>query len=241
MKMISMIKYQLKTYFKGSSFVMPFLLTVAFLFIMYSQKPIDVLSGFLVSGVFLFFLMVWIGISSAQQEDKVMEQILYFKVNNAFYYYAGKLLFLLILALIFSCFCVVFPILQNLLNGNALFNRTLVAADLISAFFILYASAICGAFLGNAFHPRIIKDRRMAFAIAVLFCILSFAKESIILQTPMLKYILWIFPPIMLPSKTFSQTEYFNVGQSVPIFLVFLLYALCFGLIKSIICHKKRF
>ena len=41
---------------------------------MYSQKPLDVISTILITGVFIFFLMAWVGMSAAQQEDEVMEQ-----------------------------------------------------------------------------------------------------------------------------------------------------------------------
>lgn len=241
MKIVKLVKYQLKVYFKGTGFVMPFIAMATFLYVMYSQKPLDVISGFLITGVFIFLIMAWVGMSTAQQEDEVMEQILIFKMNSAAAYYIGKLLFLVVIALIFALLCILFPVIQNQINSSNLFKRELIASDIISPLLFVSGSAICGAFLGNLFHPRVMKERRLAYVSLALICVLVIAKTAIIEEMPFLQYILCILPSIMKPTEIFADVECFNTLQSIQLFLLLILYASAFGGLKSIICHTKKF
>jgi len=241
MKTVSMVKYELQIYFKGSSFIMPLVVTACYLYIMYSMKPLFVLSGYLLSGIFLFFLMVWIAMTAVQREDEVMEQILYLKMNSAGKYYLGKALFLICIALLYVILCIFFPVFQNAVNGGDMFIRKITGADLLNAFVILTGSAICGSCTGNLLHSRVMKDRRLAFILTVLICIMAIVQTSVIRKVPVLKFIMWIFPPVMLPSQIYRNADFFDVRHSVSLFLIFFLYALCYAVIKSILCYRNRF
>ena len=75
-KTVSLVKTQLQIYFKGSTFIMPLIVSVIFLYTMYTIKPQQIVSSYLVSSVFLFFVMVWVGLSVNSGENIVTEQIL---------------------------------------------------------------------------------------------------------------------------------------------------------------------
>lgn len=241
MKIIKLIKYHLNVYFKGTEFIMPFIFTFIFLSFLYSMKPLDVMSGFLLTGIYIFLLMVWIGISTAQQEDEVMEQILLFKMNSPFSYYFGKLIFLILIAMLFTLLCILLPILQNIINGSSMFNRDLLPSDIISSLFIISGSAICGAFGGNFFHPRVMKNRQLAYFLLIFTCILIIVKPVIVREIPVSEYVLWILPSIMYPSEIFANVEYFNILQSFKIFLLLIMYGGTYGTLKSILCYKYGF
>lgn len=183
-------------------------------------------------------IMAWVGMSTAQQEDEVQEQILIFKMNSTAAYYAGKLLFLVVIALIFTILCILFPVLQNIINSGHMFDRELIASDIISSLLIVSGSAISGAFLGNLFHPRVVKDRRLAYVLLALLCVLIIVKPGILEEISASQYFLWVLPSIMQPSELFAEAEFFNVVQSLKIFLSLIVYAGFFGGSKSILCHK---
>ena len=134
-----------------------------------------------------------------------------------------------------------FPVFQNAVNGGDMFIRKITGADLLNAFVILTGSAICGSCTGNLLHSRVMKDRRLAFILTVLICIMAIVQTSVIRKVPVLKFIMWIFPPVMLPSQIYRNADFFDVRHSVSLFLIFFLYALCYAVIKSILCYRNRF
>lgn len=85
-------KYRLLCYFNGYSFVMPCIVICIFMRFMYSVKPMDVVSGCLITVPFLFLLMVWVGMGEMNRENRVMEQILELRVHKTWAYYAGVML-----------------------------------------------------------------------------------------------------------------------------------------------------
>ncbi|MDD2958006.1 MAG: ABC transporter ATP-binding protein [Lachnospiraceae bacterium] len=101
--------------------------------------------------------------------------------------------------------------------------------------------AICGGMMGNLLHPRVMNNRRFAYLAAVFLGILAVAKPAVIAGYPVMKYILWILPPVLLPSEIYANAESFSLLKSFQLFLVFIGYAGAFGAFTSIICHKKRF
>lgn len=235
------IVLQIQTYFKGSSAAMPFVVLAAFLRILYSVKPLDVISGYLLSSVFCFLLMVWTGASVVQRENPVMEQVLYLKMGNPVKYYLGKCLFLFIIALIPDLFCTFVPVMINALNDSDMFIRPIEVADLINAFLLMAGCGSSGAALGSLLHPRIMKDGKLALMLTALLTILSVVRVGIAQKIPVLKYILWILPPVMLPQQVYGNTAYFQIGQSICIFGILFLYTIIYSVIKSIGCHRNKF
>lgn len=241
MKITKLISYQVATNMKQNRFVMPFVAILLFLCFLYSIIPLDVTSGFLITGIFLFFLMVWVGMSVAQHEDEVEEQILFFRMNTAVSYYCAKSLFLILIALIFAILCTFFPVIQNALKGFTFFVRPLTTQDVINALIMMCGSSICGILTGNLMHPRVIRSRRLALGIIVFMCVGSIASADIVRQTPNLKYIFAVFPPILFPMQVYGNAEYFDLGSTFLVLVVFLVYGTICAFLKGFICHKKRF
>lgn len=235
------IKYEIQLYLKGHSFVMPSILIIFFLFTAYSVKPYDVMSGYLITCVFVFLIMDWIGMTEAQRENPVMEQLLLLKGGNPTQYYISKFLFLFLLSLIVSVICAAFPSFENWISGGDLFTRPLLLQDIVNAFILLVGCGICGASIGSFLHPRVLRDRKQAIALTVLITILMISRYGIVERVPILKYLMWILPPVMLPQKMFGNEEYFRIDQSIWIFLLLLIYAIVYFAIKSYICQRRKF
>lgn len=240
-KITNLVKYQLQIYFGGSSLVMPAIFTGIFLYLMYSTKPLYIVSGFLLSSTFIYLLMIWIGLSVATSENVVTEQLMLLRVQSAGCYYASKVIFLMCITLFFSIFCTGIPVIINVINGYDLFVRGLSISDVGNAFLLHVGCGFAGAALGNLMHPRVMKDRNVGIILTVFFAILSVVQKSVIEVLPILKGILWILPPVMLPAERYGNAEYFEWGQSLVIFLVLISYGAIFSVIKSVICHKNKF
>lgn len=135
----------------------------------------------------------------------------------------------------------VMPVLINMINGYDLFVRGLTFSDVGNAFLFQYGCGFAGAALGNLLHPRVMKNRNVAIILTVVFAILSVIQKPVIEVLPILKGILWILPPAMLPATHYGNGEYFQWGQTFLIFVVLMLYGAVYCIIKSIICHKNKF
>lgn len=220
---------------------MPFVAAALFLFTMYSVKPLEIVSSYLISGTAAFFLMVWIGMTTAQSEQPAAEQMLYLRMENAAAYYGTKFIFLVCIAFIMGIFFTFFPVLQNYLNGGRLFTGRLGVFEILNAFFVQFGMGIGGSSLGNFLHPRVMKDRKFAIVLTVFASALCIAMPAIIQWQPALKWVLWIFPPATITAEVYGAAQSFRFSQTFIIFGVMLLYAAVYGIVKSIICHKNLF
>lgn len=242
MKMIiQQIKYEARLFFRDSAFIMPLVMVVVFLCVFYSIQPLDVVSGFLMSGLVCFFVMIWIGMSSAQKENPVMEQILLLKMGNPIKYYIGKCVFMVIIALFVAFLFVVYPVVQVLLHGPNMFIRPMIPYDAVNAYIQIAGCGLCGVAFGGLFHPRIVKNRKLATVLTASIAIFSISELGIIDEIPASISVLWVVPPSMLPYKFFVSKEYFNLSQSLLAFGVLVLYAAVYNLVRCLLCHKLKF
>lgn len=240
-KVIEYVKLQLHMYFKGSGFVMPVIAAATYLYIMYSVKPLNVVSSYLISSTVIFLLMMWIGLSVSSSENMVSEQLVSLRMRSESGYYAGKVIFLGCIVLLFDGLFTLFPVVQNLINRGGMFVRPLLASDVANAFFIQGGCAFSGIALGSLLHPRVMKDRKLAILLTVLLAVLSIARVSITTWLPLMNGILWVLPPVMLPAEIYGNSEYFQGGQTVWIFMGLFIYGIVYCVIKSWICHRNKF
>lgn len=240
-KIIEYLKFQLQMYFKGSSFVMPLIAAAVFLYMMYSIKPLNVVSSYLISSTVIFLLMMWVGLSVSSGENVVSEQLILLRMQSEGGYYTGKIIFLGCIVLLFDGLFTFFPVVQNLINSGGMFVRPLLVSDVVNAFFIQGGCAIAGAALGSLLHPRVMIDRKLAILLTVLLAVLSVARVSVTAWLPALKVILWVLPPVMLPAEVFGNSEYFQGGQTAWIFIELMIYGIVYCAVKSLLCHRNKF
>lgn len=240
-KIVELVKYQRQIYFGGSRFVMPLIAAVAFLFVMYSMKPLKIVDSYSLSCYFVFFVMVWIGFGLSADENPVMEQILQLRTRSGFCYYFSKIVFACMLGVILSAMCAVFPVLQNVLNQFMLFSRPLTGYDVLNAAVLLSGYAFAGGALGSLLHPRVMKDRKLAVILTALLTLLTLTRTAWVREVPVLKWIAWIFPPVHRISVVYGQSDSFRFLSSAWIFASMLAYGIVLGMIKSVLCHRNKF
>ena len=239
-KMWSTAKYRLICYWKGYTFVMPLIVICAFMGMMYSVKPMDVVSGYLITVYFLFFLMVWIGMTETNRENRVMEQILELRVHKTCAYFGGRLLLLFFLSLFAACLCTVWPFLKNVMEKGTFFNRPYLPADFINSFLLNLGSAYSGAVIGSFLHPDLCRDRRTAISLTALLSMLAALQGMIVNVKPVLKYVLWILPDISFAAVRYGNEEYFKISISLEYFFMLVDYATVYGVIGSFWQYRKR-
>lgn len=242
MKAISnLVRYQLELYFKGSRFVMPFVVMTAFLFTLYSVKPVDIVDGFSVTCYLVFFIMVWIGQGLVSSENTVMEQIQLLRVKRDWVYYLGQVVFLFVLGLMADVFCLALPFVLNLVNHGELFTRTLTGLDMLNGFLLFCACSSAGGALGSLLHPRVMRDRKTAMVLTLLAALVSMTRIVLVRKIPVLKWGIWIFPPLDEITMVYGGEKIFQIVRTGKIFLIFMIYGVVYSLIKSVICQRKKF
>jgi len=242
-KINELVKYQLHIFFKGSKFVMPLVATAIFLLVMYSgdAMPVGVVASCVITCTFVFLLMVWIGLSVSSDESPIMEQIIFLRVQSNVYYFLSKMLFLIILGFIVNSICLLYPIVINLLSHGVLFERPLTISDILNYLVLLCGSSMAGSSLGSFFHSRVMKDRKMAIVLTVLFATVTITRTLIINSLPLIKIVTWVLPPLDMVSRIYGSVKFFQIGKSFKVFFILFVYAILAFIVKSFICYKRKF
>lgn len=240
-KMKGLVKYHLQQYFKTNKFVMPFAAFMIMLCSNYSVKPADFIDCLLVSFMFVFLIMVWVGVTVCDLENMVSEQILILRVQSKGKYYLSHILFLAIISVIIALIAIIFPVIQNLVNGNRFFNRSILISDVFGGFILLFLCAFLGSALGELSHPRIIKERKISVIFIFLLAILSLVKGAITGIVPLLKLIFWVLPPLWELSYMVSNEDYLFFNQVVAASGILILSSLFLTVIKMKLLAKRGF
>ena len=240
-KIIELTKYGLHIYFKGSRFIMPLVAVIVYQYVMYTVMPTDIVESYVMSCYLAFFILIFTGVSVAADEDQVMEQIQLLRVRSSSCYYMGKTAVLLVLGLFVSAVCVLFPVVQDLLNHKELFLRPLTAGDVLNAFILVAGCSFAGGALGSFLHPRVMKDRKLAVSLTILLSILTVVRTVLAKEVPLFKFVAWVLPPVDNVSYVYSDAGKFHLKQTILIFAALAAYGAVLSFIKSYICHKRKF
>lgn len=241
MKIISVSKYRLHRYFCSSRPVIPLIAVLCFLGAMYSVKPMDVGSGYILSGVFQFILMAFAALGMNGNEEAVEEQLLLFHGNTRGIYCMAREITLLVISCIYGALLAIGPVIVNCFNNFSYFTRTLTAGDVAKGAIIILGNGLAGITIGDVFHPRIIGNRRLAVAAAAGIMILSIARDAIIEEYGFLRFFGILLPSIMKPARDLGNGDYFEIKQVAVFMLMMVLYYLAVVIIKNLLLNRKKF
>ncbi|MDE5866440.1 MAG: hypothetical protein K2H31_07565 [Lachnospiraceae bacterium] len=244
-RIVELVKYQLRIYFKGSRFIMPFIVVFLFMYMMYTGiGKVEIVDFFCITCYLVFLVMVWTGFSIASAENEVTEQILMLRVNSNSVYYMGKELFLIVIGFLINCICLFFPVIKyvlSIMSQTVIFDRSLMVIDVFNAFILLAGCSIVGGALGSFLHPNVMRDRKAAMLITLLASVLTIIKTSIVSEIPVLKFITWILPPVDKIFITYGKEDFFRLGQTFGIFMILLGYGVVYSLMKNVICDRRKY
>lgn len=210
-----------------------------FLNFMYNLSPAGVVGCFCVTGYFVFVVMAWVGFSVSSSENEVMEQIQLLRVQSNTVYYTGKALFLIIIGLFTDVVCIAFPLIKNVLVY--LFDRPVSGYDVLNIIILIVGCSFVGGALGSMLHPRVMRDRKAAVLLTLLFVALTVIRASVIREMPFFRFIAWILPPIDKIFSAYGSRNYFSLTQTFSIFIPLVLYGMIYSLLKSVVCCARKF
>ena len=136
--------------------------------------------------------------------------------------------------------CTIWPFVQNIIEKGTFFYRAYLPEDMINSFLLNLGSAYSGAMLGSFLHPDVYRDRKTAIALTVLAAILAELQGIIILNQPLLKYILWFLPNVAFAGLQYGNEKYFDLNVTLGYFCMLMFYAAVYGVMGSLWQVRRR-
>ena len=242
MKVIcEMLRYQYKQYMMSAKWVMPFIILLGALGMLYSIAPVEIVDSFSITGLFLFVIMVWIGMTIQGVESEVSEQVMILRIKSDWKYYLCHITFIVCICVAVTGISIVYPILVHIRNGNALFSRQLIWSDFVGGGLIMFACSFVGGMAGELFHVRIVKNRSAGIGLTFLIALLAVCRNGVIAEYAFTKYILWVVPPISDVVSWFTRDSYYNMGEVMGGFLLLLIYGVVMAACKVELLRRVKF
>jgi len=239
--MIECFKYQYKQYLLSAKFIIPTIVYVSFLGFMYSMMPVEIVSNFAVTGIFLFLFMVWLSASCLELEPEVSEQIIVLRIQSARKYYYARILFLMILCLAIAVISLFYPVISHYLHDQKLFTRNIVFMDIVGGFFLMFFCSFLGSVVGNFFSPHIIPNAKARMILTVLCATLAVTRIGIVEEIPLTKGVLWIIPPVSDLMAWFTKEMFFQPDRLLLACMILLLYGIVLAVMEAELSSRRRF
>jgi len=228
--MKNLLIYHFKSYLKSYKLLLPFLIYLIYLFAAYGIMPFSIVSSFSESAGVLFFIMAFVGFSYAELENPVTEQLILLRINNATLYYLSRLTVLLIIGVVMGAIGILYPLIDNVVNHYHLFTRSLQFEDVMIGFFLHCLMAFLGAMTGSFFHPRLIKNRKMAVLLLFFVAVMAISKGALADHFSSSRFVSWIFPPVFEILVAFTGQDFF----SIPAMRLPVAFGIAYGLVIMI-------
>lgn len=236
-----LIHYQYKQYILSAKWVMPAIVFIVILFAMYSVTPVYVVNSFSMMSLFVFLIMVWVGVTHQQTEPEVSEQIIILRIQSERKYYISHVLFMGIVSLVVTVIYIGVPVLNNILRKNVVFGRKVLWSDVVGGFLLMFSCAFTGAMIGSLFHPRIMKDKAAGIGATFFLALLAIVRTGVIDKFPVSKYILWLVAPVSDVVSWFSNEEYFDMGKLVITFGLLMVYGIVMAVVRMELLRIRKF
>lgn len=242
MKMINeLVKYQYKQYVLSAKYIVPLIALFAVFQIMYSVMPIVIVSNYAFMSLILFIIMVGVGMTCQTIEPEVSEQIIILRMQSERRYYIGQVLFFALLSGMVTLLSLCYPLIDHFLNGKMLFTRNIQPLDIIGGFLLMFACSFVGCMVGEIFSPRVLRKRETGMILTIICALISVVRIGIVAEVPILKYILWIVPPISDLVGWFTKDEYFQMGKVLAAFFILMVYGCALAVIKVEVSRIRKF
>lgn len=242
MKVINeLVKYQYKQYVLSAKYVVPFIGLFVVFQVMYSVMPIDIVSNFALMSLILFIIMVGVGMTCQAIEPGVSEQIIILRIQSERKYYIGQVLFFAVLSGLVTLLSLCYPVIDHFLNGKMLFMRNIQPPDIIGGFLLMFACSFVGCMMGEIFSPRVIRKRETGIILTIICALISVVRIGIVAEAPIMRYILWIVPPVSDVVGWFMSDEYFQMGKVLAAFFILMAYGCALAVIKVKAAGIRKF
>lgn len=234
-------RLQAVLYLKTGKVVMPGLALLIFLVSFYSVGPVDLVDSTVLTTLALALVMTWAGLSFARAEEPIVSQLLQLKLHSPAREIASRAILLMIFSLIAALLSAAWPLGKNLISEGAFFTRAVTGADIWGMLGLFFSASVMGGAFGALFHPRIFRDTRAAWLIALLGCLLGAYSGIISNSIPVFGFAAWLLPPLHGIITRFDAALSFDPAALAKTLIACWAYALGAFALKSLLLRRIRF
>lgn len=105
----------------------------------------------------------------------------------------------------------------------------------------MFVYSFVGCMMGEIFSPRVIRNREAGIIMTIMCALISVLKIGIVAEVPMLKYILWILPPVADVVRWFMEDEFFQLVKVLEAFLLLMAFGCVLAVIKVEVSRIRKF
>ncbi|WP_147532840.1 hypothetical protein [Bacillus marasmi] len=232
--MIAFIRYQLISFIRSLKFIPPTTLFLAWVFILYAYNNAPILSSYGVSSIGLYVTMTWMAMAIFSIEEDSEKHMLFFQLGSKLNFLLGKWLTLLIMMIPLLLYGMLYPILGHLFKGN------LTPAVIALSIFSHLVFQALGILVGTLFSVTKLSIKKYGWLTAVLVIVVSLAQAAMLESLPLLKWLMWIFPPVFKVINHMEGEDKIVLLDSLSFDIAFVVGYIIVAIIVIIFLFKKK-
>lgn len=234
----TLIPYFFKQYLRSNKYIAPLLFYIASIAFTYAQKPVYVMSSYMFTCVFIYFISAWFMYSFTNSEEAAQQQLIILHIKKENYYYIARLLFIWMIVLILSIITVLYPII------GGFFIRKIYPLDIAAALLSHAAIGLLGICTALLFDERIIRSGKLRFLYLIGVLIISVIEVPLSVQYPFIKWITIVFPPAYLIVSRFGAIDavgFFSFYRLIGDLIIILIYSVVLTFIFIKYIKRRKF
>lgn len=232
--MSAFIRYQFISFIRSLTFIPPVVVFLAWVFIQYAYKNVPILSSYGGSSIALYLVVTWMTMALFTMEEESEKHILFTHLGSKVRYLMGTWLAAMAIIVPLLLFSVFFPIV------TASFKGKMTLEIYAFSFYSHIIFAVFGIIIGTIFSATKLAVKKYAWLSAVFAIVVSLASKPLIETAPVLKAIVWIFPPVYQVIEHMSGGELLVMKESVWTNILFVVGYILIGGAISMFLFKKR-
>lgn len=207
--MSAFIRYQTVSFIRSLKFIPPVVVFLAWVFIQYAYKNVPILSSYGGSSIALYLAAAWMTMAIFTLQKVSEKHILFTHLGSKLSYLIGTWLAALVMMLPLLLFAIFFPIVTGSFKGR-------MTVELYAfSFYSHIVFTLFGFIVGTTFSATKLAVKKYAWLATVFVIVVSLAAKSLIEAAPVLKAIVWIFPPVYQVIDHMSGGELLVMGESM--------------------------
>ncbi|WEN69443.1 hypothetical protein MT340_000380 [Staphylococcus sp. NRL 16/872] len=187
---MALINYHFKNFIRTYKWIGPLVIFLLLVVILYAYSGQPILSSFASTSMLLLFISTWITVIILDVDSIKEKQLLFTQLKSKKTYLTSKLIFSFIIILPLSLWAIIYPIIT--FRFEHMPNLIEILVGLYSHIIIIALGVIITTLIKSL--TRI--SNKLIWLFIVLICLISMLRGILIQTFPILKYILWIFPPV---------------------------------------------
>lgn len=224
---------QFRLYVRSGRIALPLLFLLGYLAVFYHVLPVDVVSSFAISAIAAFVWGVWIAVGENWSEEQVLRQVLSVKVGEMRYFLAQGWT-LALAGAAGGVFLISLPMLAHIAMP-AVFVREPLASEVLLGILLNACAGVSGSALGAACHPQLIRDRKAAYLLCLLACVLGLVGGMAGIPLPLRA----LLPPLYDTSVALGVLDRFTANAALPASLWHIAYAAAYMLARAAILSRR--